>query len=274
MFLHSRVPQDSAHGAWGDRVHAQRWRLRCFGMPRYRLYKTVVAGATGRVGEALTRQLLLSPLCAEVHSVGRREARAFDRLSAAESKLRHHLGDFSAPECGVDPSSLEGVDSAFCVLGSRRGWSDPAEVAAVERDAVLKFAQLCAAAKVPHFSVLSSAWAHPKSRMQFARTQGETAEALAAMESFRRISLFAPAAATGAAGELLSSENSSSLVARVLWQGLPLAAQFMPNRYRPVALDDIALAMRLNVELCDASERVERLQYRDMMMIIGRDSEL
>ncbi|CAE8634409.1 unnamed protein product [Polarella glacialis] len=274
LFLHSRVPQDSAHGAWGDRVHAQRWRLRCFGMPRYRLYKTVVAGATGRVGEALTRQLLLSPLCAEVHSVGRREARAFDRLSAAESKLRHHLGDFSAPECGVDPSSLEGVDSAFCVLGSRRGWSDPAEVAAVERDAVLKFAQLCAAARVPHFSVLSSAWAHPKSRMQFARTQGETAEALAAMESFRRISLFAPAAATGVAGELLSSENSSSLVARVLWQGLPLAAQFMPNRYRPVALDDIALAMRLNVELCDASERVERLQYRDMMMIIGRDSEL
>ena len=28
------------------------------------------------------------------------------------------------------------------------------------------------------------------------------------------------------------------------------------------ALEEIVLAMRLNVELCDASEKVERLEYR------------
>ena len=59
------------------------------------------------------------------------------------------------------------------------------------------------------------------------------------------------------------------------------APRFMPKVYRPIArgpqrpsrclttkhcfaeaLEDLALAMRLNVELCDASEVVEKLDYR------------
>eukprot|EP00931_Biecheleriopsis_adriatica_P005956 TRINITY_DN107419_c0_g1_i1.p1 TRINITY_DN107419_c0_g1~~TRINITY_DN107419_c0_g1_i1.p1 ORF type:complete len:260 (+),score=43.25 TRINITY_DN107419_c0_g1_i1:53-781(+) len=242
-------------------------------MPGYRLYKSIVAGATGRVGEALTRQLLLSPLCEEVHSVGRRTSRAFEGLSAAEAKLRHHEGDFSADQCGLDASAFQGVDAAFCVLGARTGWSDESEVAAVERDAVLRFARLCAAASVPHISLLSSAWADPQQRLlPFARLQGEASESLEAME-FRRISLFRPSAALGPDGTLLPS-GSSSLMGRAMWQSLPLAAQFMPNRYRPMGLDDIVLAMRLNVELCDTSEKVEKLDYRDMMMIIGKESDV
>eukprot|EP00930_Biecheleria_cincta_P014475 TRINITY_DN12431_c1_g1_i1.p1 TRINITY_DN12431_c1_g1~~TRINITY_DN12431_c1_g1_i1.p1 ORF type:complete len:281 (+),score=45.77 TRINITY_DN12431_c1_g1_i1:117-845(+) len=239
-------------------------------MPGYRLYRSVVAGATGRVGDALTRQLLLSPLCSEVHSVARREARAFDGLAAAAAKLRHHAGDFGAERCGLEASALQGVDAAFCVLGARC-WSSESEVAEVERDAALNFARLCAEAGVPHISLLSSAWADPKSSLlPFGRIQGETVEALSAMEGFKRISIFRPAAATGPDGSLLPSD-SPSLLGRGMWRSLPLAAQFMPNRYRPVALDDIALALRLNVELCHSSQRVELLDYRDMMMIIGKD---
>ncbi|CAE7776017.1 HTATIP2, partial [Symbiodinium sp. CCMP2456] len=108
-------------------------------MPGYRLYKSLVAGATGHVGEALTRQLLLSPLCETVHTLVRRKTGAFKELSAA-AKLHQHIADFRNDDCGVEASALDGVDAAFCVLGARSGWSDAADVAAVERDAVINFA--------------------------------------------------------------------------------------------------------------------------------------
>eukprot|EP00933_Yihiella_yeosuensis_P067216 TRINITY_DN71942_c0_g1_i1.p1 TRINITY_DN71942_c0_g1~~TRINITY_DN71942_c0_g1_i1.p1 ORF type:complete len:244 (-),score=34.39 TRINITY_DN71942_c0_g1_i1:142-873(-) len=243
-------------------------------MARYRLIRSVVAGATGRAGEALTRQLLLSPLCEEVQTVGRRETRAFDGLSAASAKLKQHVGDFSVERCDIEPSRLMGADAAFCLIGAPSGWSNEANVASVERDAVLRFAELCAAAGIPHFSMLSSAWASPQSKMAFARIQAETIEAVSKIDEFRRVSLFLPSAAVGQDGALLSSIETPPLPARAAWWGVPLAAQFMSNRYRPMALEDIALAMRLNAELCTASERVEKLEFRDMMMIIGKENEI
>ncbi|CAJ1360643.1 unnamed protein product, partial [Effrenium voratum] len=139
--------------------------------------------------------------------------------------------------------------------------SNETDVVAVERDAVLRFARLCEAAGIPHLSLLSSAWADPSRALPFARVQGETVEAVAAM-SFARISVFRPSAALGPDGRL---EPGSGFLANALWQSVPVAAQFLPNRYRPMALDDIVLAMRLNVELCDASERVEMMDYRHLM---------
>ncbi|CAJ1385648.1 unnamed protein product [Effrenium voratum] len=237
-------------------------------MPGYRLYKSAVAGATGRIGKALTRQLLLSPLCEEAHIVARRKV-GFPEL-AASAKLRHHVADFGADVCGLQASALKGVDAAFCLLGARSGWSNETDVVAVERDAVLRFARLCEAAGIPHLSLLSSAWADPSRALPFARVQGETVEAVAAM-SFARISVFRPSAALGPDGRL---EPGSGFLANALWQSVPVAAQFLPNRYRPMALDDIVLAMRLNVELCDASERVEMMDYRDMMMVIGKAADI
>ncbi|OLP76996.1 Oxidoreductase HTATIP2 [Symbiodinium microadriaticum] len=207
----------------------------------------------------------------EVHTLVRRKTSAFKELSAA-AKLHQHIADFRNDDCGVEASALDGVDAAFCVLGARSGWSDAADVAAVERDAVINFARLCEARGVPHFSLLSSVWADPKSNFAFGRLQGEALEAVAKMDGFKRVSIFRPSAAKGPDGQLASS--SGPFLGGLLWRSLPVASQFMHNRYRPMALEEIVLAMRLNVELCDASEKVERLEYRDMMMIIGKDSDL
>merc|ERR1711877_14005 len=106
-----------------------------------------------------------------VHSIGRRTTHAFDGLSASEAKLRQHQANFTEPLCDVGADALAGVDIAFCVLGSRGGWSDSKDVLAVERDAAVRFAELCAAAKVPHISLLSSAWATSQSRLAFAKAQ-------------------------------------------------------------------------------------------------------
>mmetsp|Transcript_52728 Transcript_52728/g.168884 ORF Transcript_52728/g.168884 Transcript_52728/m.168884 type:complete len:242 (-) Transcript_52728:151-876(-) len=240
-------------------------------MARYRLYRCAVAGATGRVGEALTRQLLLSPLCSEVHALGRAEARGFDGLAAANAKLRQHRCDLSKPLCGLDASALAGVDAAFCVLGARGGWARPEDVAAVERDGAVRFAELCAAAGVRHLSLLSSAWAGRSGAPAFAELQAEAARACGSM-AFSRLSVFRPAAVLAPDGRALAAPGAPAW-AQAAWRLAPAAAQFLPASFRPVRLDDLALAMRLNVELCDASERMEMLGYRDMMLIIGRDGD-
>lgn len=242
-------------------------------MPRYRLYRSVVAGATGQVGEALTRQLLLSPLCSEVHALSRRRSGAFDGLSAAESKLQQHSLDLTRASCGIDASALEGVDVAFCVLGARGGWSDTTDVAAVERDGAIRFAELCNAAKVRHVTLLSSAWADRHSRLGFARAQGEAAEAFASMEAFQRVSIFQPSMGLDGEGRPLARPDAA-FWASSLWRSVPVAAQFMPTRFRPMSMADIVLALRLNAELCDATERVEWLGFKDMMQVIGRESDV
>lgn len=243
-------------------------------MPRYQLYRSVVIGATGRVGEALTRQLLLSPLCSEVHVLGRSDLRAFDGLAAAQAKLHQHRVKISRPLCGIDASVLSGVNVAFCALGARGGWTDVDDVAAVERDGAMHFAELCEAAKVPHISLLSSAWATGRSRMlPFARLQGEAVDAYAAMRKFERVSIFQPSAALDEEATLVGRDEGR-IWARALWRSVPVVAQFMPTRFRQIPLMDIVLAMRLNAELCDATERVEMLGFKEMMQIIGREDDV
>eukprot|EP00928_Gymnodinium_smaydae_P081456 TRINITY_DN64979_c0_g1_i1.p3 TRINITY_DN64979_c0_g1~~TRINITY_DN64979_c0_g1_i1.p3 ORF type:complete len:243 (+),score=57.29 TRINITY_DN64979_c0_g1_i1:70-798(+) len=242
-------------------------------MPRYRLYRCAVAGGTGLVGGTLSRQLVLSPLCSEVHAVGRAELRTLDGLAAA-AKLRQLRCDLARPLCDVDASALKGVDAAFCTLGARGGWTDDADVAAVERDGAIRFAELCAAAGVPHFSLLSSAWADASSRLAFARHQGEAADAIAAMDAFRRVSIFRPGAVVDEEGRTFDQRLGPQAWSRALWRAAPTAAQFLPTRFRQVPLADVALAMRLNVELCDPSGRVEVLGFREMMQVIGREAEI
>lgn len=247
---------------------------------RYKLYRSVVIGATGRTGEALTRQLLLSPLCSEVHALGRRETRAFDGLAAAESKLKQHHVDIERPLCGLDASVLSGVDAAFCVLGARDGWAGNGdEVKAVEQEGAIRFAELCSEAKVPHITLLSSAWADPKSRLlnnlAFAKAQAEAVEAYSSIKSFERVSVFSPSAILDADGELMRrASGTAPFLADATWRTLPLWTQMLYRRYRQIPMADVILAMRLNAELCDASERVEMLDYEEMMKIIGRDVAL
>merc|ERR1712187_681029 len=136
-----------------------------------------------------------------------------------------------------------------------------------------RFADLCADVGVRHISLLSSAWADrasgPVPSMAFANLQREAVESYASNEVFKRVSVFQPAVALDKEGRTLGTDGVPGW-ASVLWRSMPIATQFLPTRFRPIPLDDIVLALRLNAEICDASERVEMLGYRDMMQIIGR----
>lgn len=235
-------------------------------MPRYRLYRGVIAGTTGRVGSILTNQLLLSPLCSEVHVLGRHATKSFDALSAS-AKMRQHQADLTKPCLGVDTEVFAGADAAFCVLGSRRGWADP-ELAAVERDGVVRFAEACASAQVPHFSLLSSAWASKDSKMAFGRFQAEASDLVTKM-TFQRVSVFKPAVLLDSAGDAVVASHGSPY--DKLWKRMPTCVQFLSGRFRPLSIPDVALGMRLNAEMCDATERVEYLDFDQIMKIIGKE---
>eukprot|EP00812_Abedinium_dasypus_P005394 NODE_1675_length_1087_cov_200.405039.p2 GENE.NODE_1675_length_1087_cov_200.405039~~NODE_1675_length_1087_cov_200.405039.p2 ORF type:complete len:245 (-),score=84.43 NODE_1675_length_1087_cov_200.405039:148-882(-) len=243
-------------------------------MPRYKLHLAAVAGATGRMGQALTRQLLLSPLCSGVHALCRNPlALHFADLAAAEAKLKLHQIELGTAQLGVDAAELEGIDTAYCMLGSRRGWTDKEDVTCVERDGVVEFARLCEAVGVPHISLLSSAWSTRSEGAwvpPFARLHAEAADEVAAMKGFKRVSIFRPSGVVDRKHRMIIRPGATP-VEKWTWRATSLATEFMPKRFRPMPLDDVVLAMRLNAELCDASERVEVLDFKDMMQVIGKD---
>mmetsp|Transcript_105615 Transcript_105615/g.268272 ORF Transcript_105615/g.268272 Transcript_105615/m.268272 type:complete len:272 (-) Transcript_105615:121-936(-) len=268
-------------------------------MVRYRLYRSAVACASGPVGEALTRQLLLSPLCSGVVAVGRVARQEFESLSASK-KLRMlgeagdsqsswskppsapspdrggsssgHTGNSSSSSGGTGSvedgrgegeEGLSGVNAAFCVLGDGRGAAAPDLVEAK------RFAELCDVARVPHVTLLSCIWADPASRVASARVHGEIAECFMS-KGFERLSIFQPSLVLQPSASSTLPEDAR-LPERIFNSGFPLARQFLPNRYREVSMADIVLAMRLNVELCYSPEKVEKLNFVDMMAIIGKE---
>lgn len=223
------------------------------------------------MSEALTRSLLLSPLCSEVVAVGQIDRREFESLSVS-TKLRQ-LGATGASEApredaasasasGAPLEGLHGVRSAFCVLGGGR-WATPPDL-----ERARSFVELCKAASVPHVSLLSCIWADPSSSVQAAKQHGAIDELFVA-GNFDRLSIFRPSLVLP--GAKAGVPEDAAFPEKAYYAAFPTIRQFLPSQYREVSLEDTVLAMRLNAELCDSAERVERLDFADMMQIIGKE---
>jgi len=262
---------------------AQRLAASGGAMVRYKLYRSAVVCAGGPVGEALTRQLLLSPLCSEVLACGKIDRREFESLNVRK-KLRYLAEATSgevdsggaaartgavAGEQAAQPDGLAGVEAAFCVLGGGR-WAEPPDMTRAKQ-----FAELCKVASVPHVTLLSTCWADTASKIESAKRHGEVAELFVSC-GFDRLSIFRPslvllgrAAAGGLGGQ--GAPQGAALLERAYSVAFPIVRQFMPSAFREVGIDDLVLAMRLNAELCDTAEKVERLDFVDIMKIIGKE---
>ena len=49
-------------------------------------------------------------------------------------------------------------------------------------------------------------------------------------------------------------------------------SQFLPGKFREISEEDLALALRLNAELCVSAGGVtEVLEFADIMQVIGKD---
>ena len=89
---------------------------------------------------------------------------------------------------------------------------------------------------------------------------------------FKRISVFSPS--------FILTPESAGLLERFGNCVYPIAAQFLPSKYREISGEDLALAMRLNAELCappapGPDGRVfEVLRFPECMQVIGRDDRI
>lgn len=179
------------------------------------------------------------------------------------------FGQETSPAAGTESTkaldNLSGVHAAFCVLGNGR-WAQPPDMGRAK-----SFMELCKSAAVPHVTLLSSCWAHTSSRAESARKHAEIAD-LFASAGFQRLSIFRPSLISRD-GVAIPAEDAG-MAEKVYSTAFPIARQFMSSSYREVSLDDIVLAMRLNTELCDSPDKVEKLDFIDMMKIIGKEDTI
>ena len=199
----------------------------------------------------LLRQLVVSPICKEIGIFGSNGRALLNEISKWKGVSEASLMKVNLDESKSNGNAYQSV--AFNV--SKEGCLKDSE------DFVKK------AQNVSHFNFLSDLRGSGESDLlQLLKDVG-----------FRgRTSVFKTAMILPGSTE---TDNELSLFTRISHTSYPIISQFLPVRYRQVYADDLALAIRLNAELClpehqkDASEQytVERLFYSDCMQVIGRD---
>jgi oxidoreductase len=160
--------------------------------------KAIIIGATGATGRELTDLLLKSDYYSKVTVLVRRK---IDRWSKLSEKEMEKLNIILTDDLGVLNKDNEEIsalfnndmtyDTVFCCLGSRVGKGD--EFRRVDFDFVVYSAILCEKFSIPHFSLVSSKGADPKSWFKYFKIKG-MADEECLKRDVRYISVFRPGA--------------------------------------------------------------------------------
>ncbi|CEG49304.1 oxidoreductase htatip2-like protein [Plasmopara halstedii] len=162
-------------------------------------YVALVIGSTGAVGRDLVADLVASAKCAKVIALARHDVPFLEWKStfpsldaeAAKSKLEVRKVDFdnlSESDIGI----ADKIGAAFSCLGTTRKNAGSAEAfRKVDLDYVVKFAELCKAANVPYFGLVTSQGANKDSWFLYPQTKGEVEDKVLQMK-FQRTSIFRP----------------------------------------------------------------------------------
>lgn len=191
---------------------------------------TVLAGATGLVGDALLRQLAGRPEYAELRVLGRRPP------AVEAGHIRFAATDFG------DFASLGATlaaDDVFCCLGTtiRKAGSEAA-FERVDYHMVVDLARAAHKAGARRFVVVSAAGAALKSPAFYSRVKARMEQAVADVP-FEAVHILRPSLLLGHRKEWRPAEWLAQQVA-------PLLARFLigpARKYRPIAADDVARAM-------------------------------
>lgn len=218
----------------------------------------VVIGATGAVGSALVAQLLASRWSTQVTTLGRRSVTTFDELPGHE-KLRQHVVDLNDLERATRERA-SGHELAFCTMGiGQPRKTTKEEFWRVDVEYAGAFARGAAAAGVRHITLLSSVGSNARSRNWYLRVKG-AAEQVVIDADIERTSIFRPSL-------LVTREIRYGLQDRISQAVVPLLAPFMPSRFHPIRVEDLARAMRINAER-DGSRGVDILHYREFRALL------
>ncbi|KAF4669299.1 hypothetical protein FOZ61_004589 [Perkinsus olseni] len=186
--------------------------------------------------------------------------------------------------------------SALGARGGRYGLASPADLLRLDVAENLSFAETAAQdLGASHITLMSHVGAN------YARwTKNENAEDEATPRNFKdakglleyqvetseilknlgtRVSIFKPSLITGEPCDQCDgppTSSTSSVKERLIDTLYPIQAQFMRAQYREISADHLALAIRINHEMCVPSEGVlmEPLGYEECMRLIGKDEDI
>lgn len=189
--------------------------------------KTILIGATGATGVALTNKLINAPEISEIITWDRR------KTNQEHPKLTREIIDFDRME---DYADAIHADIAFSCLGTthkaagskERQWK-------IDHDYQLKFAQLCFERGVSCFVLVSSLGANPDSKIFYSRMKGKLEEAIKGI-NFKKLLIFQPS--------LLIRPNTDRSGEKVSSQKLYLLSRLgLFKNYKPIKTETLAEAL-------------------------------
>ncbi|KJC41376.1 hypothetical protein UP06_26185 [Bradyrhizobium sp. LTSP857] len=194
------------------------------------IFRVLIIGGTGQVGDAVVRALAAEPSCAEIVMVNRREASL-----NANARVRQVILDTASPQFTAEVTRLaqgmiaqgDPVYGASCVgvgKGSTK-WSEE-ELTALEIGVVGGFARGCHAGGITRFSLLSAVGSTAKSRIRYVRIMGLKEEEVQ-KTGFQRLAIFRP-------GIIGGNVHTPGYVA---WLG-----HLIPGSFGTIEQDDIGRA--------------------------------
>src|SRR6201982_1926067 len=204
--------------------------------------RLVIVGATGMVGGYALRYALEHPAIGCATSIGRR------KLGISHPKL-HEIVHQDFADCSALASALPDQDAAVFCMGTYTGTVPDAQLRAITVDYTIEFARvLRSSSPDAAFSFLSGSGADPtgRSRMAFARYQGEAENALLAA-GFPHVYIFRPAYIYP-----VTPRREPNLGYRLLRAVYPVFRVLFPNQV--IRSDDLARAM-VDVALQEKEER-------------------
>ncbi|MFY2764753.1 hypothetical protein [Arenimonas sp. MALMAid1274] len=197
----------------------------------------LLAGASGLVGGLVRQQLLAQPQ-------GPRVIAPLRRSLAAPTPRWIELVDTLEAPAGDDPlraplaAAAPVLDAYVCCLGTTLRTAGSRErFLAVDRDLVLRLAELARGQGARHAILVSSVGASPQSGNFYLRVKGETERALGEL-GFDRVDMLRPGLLLGDRAESRPAESVMQAVAPVTNLLMPGAL----SRYRAIRAETVAAA--------------------------------
>ena len=196
----------------------------------------LVLGATGLVGKALVRQLLLDPRYDSITILVRRPVPA-SLFSDPLGKLTPLVIDFEQLQ---DYQGYFSVNHVYCCLGTTlKQAGSKAAFRKVDFEYIHVSAQLTRAQRADSFVWISSVGADAKSSNFYLRVKGELEDALMRMPQLPNASAVRPSLLLGERNESRPLEAFGQMIAPAL--GVFMAGPL--KKYRPVSATEVAHKM-------------------------------
>eukprot|EP00697_Spironema_sp_BW2_P013356 gnl/Spiro4/3399_TR1650_c0_g1_i1.p1 gnl/Spiro4/3399_TR1650_c0_g1~~gnl/Spiro4/3399_TR1650_c0_g1_i1.p1 ORF type:complete len:407 (-),score=85.33 gnl/Spiro4/3399_TR1650_c0_g1_i1:39-1259(-) len=236
-------------------------------------YTATVIGGTGAVGSALVQELLASPFCQKVVTVGRRFAPELRGLDGSE-KLSQHVVKMDALQAEALPLLLDVKPQvAFSTIGARDFNLAPMrDIIKVDVIYAAQFSAVCRAAGVRHMSMVSALplasrqprpLGLPPTIDDFPTAKLKAEEGILA-QNFERTSIFHPSL-------LVSDRPAPVFFDRLLLSVWARLIRWTGANRREIHAVDVARAMRIDAEYGHQLKGAGTLEYEQMQALLALD---